>query len=50
MLEMKVVLATLLRRCDLTLASDKAIRGERRGLTMGPKGGVPVILTRLRGG
>lgn len=50
MLEMKVVLATLLRRCDLKLASEGPIRGERRGLTMGPKGGVPMILVDHRGG
>jgi cytochrome P450 len=50
MLETKVVLATILRLCDLRLASDRPIRGERRGLTMGPKGGVPTMLVGHREG
>lgn len=49
-LEMKVALAALLRRFDLRLASERPIRSERRGLTMGPKGGVPMVLVDRRGG
>lgn len=48
MLEMKLALATLLRGCELSLATNKPIQGERRGLTMGPKGGVPVSLVKRR--
>jgi cytochrome P450 len=44
MYEMKIVLATLLSTRRLRLASDAPVRPARRGVTMGPKGGVRMIL------
>lgn len=44
MYEMKIVLATLLRRDRFRLANDAPVKCVRRGLTMGPKGGVSMIL------
>jgi cytochrome P450 len=42
--EMKLVLATLLRTRRFRLVSDAPVPAARRGPTMGPKGGVPMIL------
>jgi cytochrome P450 len=44
MYEMKIVLATLLRETKLHLVKDQPVRCVRRGLTMGPKGGIPMML------
>lgn len=41
--EMKIVLATLLRSHRLRLVSSAPVSPERRGMTMGPKGGIPMI-------
>lgn len=49
MYEMKLVLATLLRRYRFRLVKDAAVRHVRRGLTMAPKGGVKMILEGPRG-
>jgi cytochrome P450 len=46
MYEMKIVLATLLSARRLRLASNAPVRAVRRGVTNGPKGGVPMILER----
>ena len=42
--EMKVVLGTLLHENRLRLVSEAPIQYVRRGITMGPKGGVPMVL------
>ena len=43
MYEMKVILGTVLRGYRLRLASASPIAYVRRGITMGPRGGVPMI-------
>jgi cytochrome P450 len=48
MYEMKLVLATLLRAYRFRLARDAPVKCVRRGLTMGPKGGVRMILEGKR--
>jgi cytochrome P450 len=45
MYEMKMVLATLLSDCRLSLASDEIPREARRNLVLGPSNGVPMLLT-----
>ncbi|MBL9003292.1 MAG: cytochrome P450 [Myxococcales bacterium] len=47
--EMTVVLATLVSRVDLRLASAIPPVARRRGVVIGPKGGVSVIVTGHRG-
>jgi cytochrome P450 len=42
--EMKIVIATILREFHLRLASDDEILPVRSSITMGPAGGVPMIL------
>ena len=42
--EMKIVLAQVLRRVRLRAAPGSRVRIERRGITLAPSGGVPVIL------
>jgi cytochrome P450 len=44
MYEMKIVLATLLRAYRLRLVRDTPVRCVRRGVTMGPKGGIPMVM------
>lgn len=39
-LEMKLAIATILRDFDLTLAEKKPVQAKRRGVTLGPAGGV----------
>jgi cytochrome P450 len=46
--EMKVVLAEVLRRADLSIAPGPPIRTVRRGLTLVPLGGTPVIMSGTR--
>ena len=48
MYEMKVVLGTLLRGRRLRLARSEPVEQVRRGLIMGPCGGVPMILEEAR--
>lgn len=44
MYEMKLVLATVLSRYDLSLVNDGPVKVQNRGLTMGPKGGIPMVM------
>ena len=44
MYEMKLVLATVLSNYSLKLISDAPVKAQSRGLTMGPKGGIPMRL------
>jgi cytochrome P450 family 110 len=44
-LEMKLVLATVLSKYQLALAEDKPVKLQRRGFTLAPKGGVPIVMT-----
>jgi cytochrome P450 family 110 len=48
--EMKIVLATILSRVELAAAPGKRVRLERRGITLAPSGGMPVVVTRRRAG
>jgi len=45
MFEMKLVLGTILSRCQLALTTQHPVRPVRRGITIVPSGGVPVVLT-----
>ena len=47
--EMKIVLATILRSHRLRLLSSAKVSPERRGATMGPAGGIPMIYEGARG-
>ena len=47
-LEMKLVLATILRDFDLELAEKKPVQPKRRGVTLGPAGGVRMALLGRR--
>ena len=47
--EMKVILAEVLRRAELSNAPGPPIQMERRGFTLVPSGGTPVILQGMRG-
>ena len=47
-LEMKLVLATILRNFDLVLAEKKPVQPKRRGVTLGPAGGVRMSLLGRR--
>jgi cytochrome P450 family 110 len=46
--EMKIVVGTLLRAYRLRLVSDAPIVHVRRGITMGPRGGVPMLMVGRR--
>lgn len=48
LLEMKLVLATILKGCDLSLSSDRKIKPQRRGATIAPHNGVPLVLNARR--
>ena len=48
LLEMKLVLATILTNWDLNLTSDRTILPKRRGATIAPDNGVPLILNGKR--
>jgi len=48
LLEMKLVLAKILTKWDLTLTSDRDILPIRRGATIAPNNGVPLMLNRKR--
>jgi len=47
--EMKVVLAEVLRQAKLSIAPGPPIQMVRRGLTLVPRGGTPVIMQGIRG-
>ena len=47
-LEMKLVLATILSQYQLALAEDKPVQLQRRGFTLAPAGGVPMVMTGKR--
>ncbi|NEP04337.1 MAG: cytochrome P450 [Okeania sp. SIO2G4] len=46
MFEMKLVLATILKRYSLALAEKKTVKAVRRGVTLAPAGGVKMVMTR----
>jgi cytochrome P450 family 110 len=48
LLEMKLVLATILKNSDLSLASDRPIKPQRRGATIAPHNGVPLVFMGKR--
>ena len=48
LLEMKLILATILTKWDLDLASDRPVVPKRRGATVAPHNGVPLILKGKR--
>ncbi len=48
MLEMKLVLATIMSKYELTLANQKPEKPSRRGVTLAPANGVKMILTGER--
>ena len=48
LLEMKLVLAKILTKWDLSLTSDRPIRPKRRGATVAPDNGVPLVVNRQR--
>lgn len=48
LLEMKLVLATVLSRYQLALADDRPVKLQRRGFTLAPSGGVPLLMTHQR--
>lgn len=47
-LEMKLVLARILSKYQLTLALDKPVKLQRRGFTLAPTGGVRMVMTKAR--
>lgn len=47
-LEMKLVLASILRDFDLALAENKPVQAKRRGVTLGPAGGVRMVMRGRR--
>ena len=48
MLEMKLVIASILSKYDLKLADNKPIKPMRRGGTLAPSNGVPLVVTGFR--
>ncbi len=48
MLEMKLVIASILSKYNLELANNKPIKPMRRGATIAPSNGVPLVMTGLR--
>ena len=48
MFEMKLVLATILRRYNLALAEKQPVKTERRSVTLSPAGGVKMVMTGKR--
>ncbi len=46
--EMKIVLATILARVELASAGGERIRLVRRGITLAPSGGMPIVVTARR--
>ena len=48
MLEMKLVLGTILSRYQLALANNKPAKPKRRGATVAPSNGIPMVMTGKR--
>lgn len=48
MLEMKLVITTILSKYDLQLQNVRQVKPERRGITLVPSTGIPLILTGFR--
>ena len=48
MLEMKLVLGTILSRYKLTLANNKPVKPKRRGISVAPSNGIPLVMTGKR--
>ncbi len=48
MLEMKLVLGTILSRYQLALANNKPVKPKRRGLTVAPSNGIPLVMMGKR--
>jgi cytochrome P450 family 110 len=48
MYELKIALATLLRRYEFRLVKDAPVKYVQRGLTMGPKGGIEMVVEAKR--
>ncbi len=48
MYEMKIALVTLLRRYEFRLVKDAPVKYVQRGLTMGPKGGIEMVMESKR--
>ena len=48
MLEMKLVLGTVLSRYQLALANNKPVKPKRRGATVAPSNGIPMVMTGKR--
>lgn len=46
--EMRLVLATLLSNFEMELAENQPVKPQRRGLTLGPKGGVKMLMKGKR--
>lgn len=46
MYELKLVLGTILSRFELSLAENRPVHPVRRGITLVPSGGVPMVVTR----
>lgn len=47
-MEIKLVLATILADCELSLAEPQPVRAQRRGLVLGPAGGVRMVKVGAR--
>jgi len=47
-LEMRLVLATIISKYELSLASQQIVKPQRRGFTISPTGGIPLIFQRKR--
>lgn len=50
MYELKIALGTILKRYRLRLADERRLVFVRRGLTLGPRGGVPMLMIEKRPG
>jgi cytochrome P450 len=48
MLELKLVIATIISRYNLKLVDDRTPKAQRRGLTIAPNNGIPMVLNDLR--
>ncbi len=47
-LEMRLVLAAIISKYELSLASQQIVKPQRRGFTISPAGGIPLIFQRKR--
>jgi len=43
-MEMKIVIATIMKQFSLSLAEEKPVKPVRRGVTVAPAGGVKLVL------